>query len=254
MSYDVASFTQTYGNEREILFKIRSNNKLDHKMRNEFALNIFSFHNSDDEYIKMVSEKYLVPHYKNLIVVSQKNMEYTECVRNVLEIVKGKKIKSFFFCQDDGFCVSPSFDYLKSAFDLYHQHDLKHLHLDNECKTVESSCDKERFFQKNGLNLWYNSLQRTYDVSGESMMNDSPFVADIDFLTDVIYDDNYFNIGAVHPAESYIYTKVYEKDAPRWQVEVPLWHNINVVGPNSMKWYTHEKIVDDLLLFLGSRY
>jgi len=88
---------------------------------------------------------------------------------------------------------------------------------------------------------------------GEACMGDSPYIANIDYLLDRFYDDKYFLMNDVWKSEVHIYTKSYKLNTVRYQTEQTLYHNINVVGSNAMKHYTHEKIVNDLLLFLGDK-
>ena len=254
MIYNIGSFTQTYGNDREVLWRLRSENVLDHKIRNRFKINLFSFHNSDDDFVDRISNKYIFPYYNNQVIIKQKNNQYTDCVKNAIDLFVKNNVENFFFAQDDGFCISPSEDFLTGAFDMFFENNMKHLHLDNECKQVESCCDKNVFYSKNGLKIWYNDLSRTSDKLRQCCMNDSPFIANIDFLKKYIYDEGYFRCGRFEPAEAYIYTKIHKDPIERYQVETPLWHNINIVGPNSMKHYTHEHIVNELFSFMGSKF
>ena len=252
--YDVGSFTQTYGNDREILFRLRKENYLDHMFRNNFKVNIFSFHNSDEDYVKNITEKYLKPYYENLLVIRQNGISYTSCVKNVIDKLKELKVNSIFFCQDDGFCVSDSYDKLKASIDIFTQEDLKMLHMDNCDSNVTGCCDFQRKFEKGGMTIWYNNMQRVIDKLGEACMGDSPYLADIDYLLDRFYDNGYFEKPDVWQSEVYQYTKTYKPDTVRYQVEESLFHNINVVGSNAMKHYTHETIVNKLLSFLGDKH
>jgi hypothetical protein len=251
--YNTCSFTQTYGDDREILFKLRKENKLDHQFRNNFKANIFSFHNSSDEYVEHINEKYLKPYYDNLIILKQNEITYPLCVKNAIKCMKNLEADSIFFCQDDGFCVTKSYDLLKSSIDLFYEKDLKMLHVDNCDPNVTGCCDVERKFERDGLTIWYNDIQTVIDKLGEACMGDSPYIANIDYLLDRFYDDKYFLMNDVWKAEVHIYTKSYKLNTVRYQTEQTLYHNINVVGSNAMKHYTHEKIVNDLLLFLGDK-
>ena len=53
----ICAFSQTYGNSRNELYRYLTNNKLSIDFRNEFDLNIYSFHNSDRDYIDTVKNK-----------------------------------------------------------------------------------------------------------------------------------------------------------------------------------------------------
>lgn len=62
--------------------------------------------------------------------------------------------------------------------------------------------------------------------------DDGPYIANIKFLLDEIYDNNYFNIGDIWTAENYLNNKISKNRIQRLTTNISLYNRFNLVGRN----------------------
>jgi hypothetical protein len=80
----ICVFTQTYSDNREELYIYHNNDVTDIEFRNQFDLNIYSFHNCPDDYTERLKQYDYFKKITNLEFQSNNNIEYTHIIRNVL--------------------------------------------------------------------------------------------------------------------------------------------------------------------------
>jgi hypothetical protein len=74
----ICTFTQTYSNDREELFKFHNNDLSDIYFRNQFDLNIYSFHNCSTEYVDKLLQYEYFQKIKNLKIFRYNDISYTD--------------------------------------------------------------------------------------------------------------------------------------------------------------------------------
>jgi hypothetical protein len=192
--------------------------------------NIFSFNGCSDDYVEHVTENLLKPNYKNVQVLRYDGtLPYTETFRRSLQWVKDNGFTDFMFYQDDGFTVADK-EVLDSVFDIYDKNDLGMLHLDNQDVRYLQTCDSEKVYHGNGVNIYYSNTTRWRDA-GLSPFGDMPYIASVDVITNELYLEGYFQAGCVHKGEAWFDQRTWEKPMDRWQVDVNIAYDINCIGP-----------------------
>jgi len=63
-------------------------------------------------------------------------------------------------------------------------------------------------------------------------LDDSPYIANIDFLLEFIYDDIYFNKNDIWSAELYIKEKINKNQIERLTTNISYYERIGLIGPN----------------------
>lgn len=258
MLYDACSFMQTYGDEREILFKMRKENRLDHYTRNLLKNNIFSFHNSSEEYVRYIDKTYLKPYYDNYLIMIQNGIPYPRCVDNAMMAIQQMHIKNFLFTQDDTFCIAESERHIHDTFDIIDENNLQMVCLDNRSdeefnpnKVIVDCCDFDREYSKGESKIWYNTPNRVLKNVGQTCMDDTSFFADLDYLRHNYYDDVYVSLPCIATGEDYLYrVKKYSDETVRLQVKKSLFRNINILGKSSGV-YPTEYLFDQVCMFIG---
>jgi len=260
MLYDACSFTQTYGDHRENLFQLRRENRLDHYTRNLLKNNIFSFHNSSNEFVEHIDRTYLKPYYENYVIMIQNEIPYGRCIENALDFIKNSNVENILYIEDDSYCIAENETLVEDTFSLIFENSMQMVCLDNRSneetnpnKETVDCCDFDKVYSKGESKIWYNTPNRVLEKRGQAMMDNSPFFSNVDYLRTNYWDQIYTSLPSVHKGEEYTYTiKKYEDDVVRFHVEKSLYRNINVIwGSGGNHHYRPEYIVKQICLFLG---
>ena len=226
----IASYTQTYSDNRSELFDFHNKDKNDIYFRNKLDKNYYVFHNCSDEY-KNIITKY--PYFGfNPEFISYNNICYTQSFIETLFKCKKDGVKYLFFLQDDVFCLQNQkvIDELllfvkNNTFDM----------LQLERSTPEIKTDK--IYSNNDTLKIYDTTSDDYVNSGCWAYDDAPYVANIDFLLNVLYDNTFLNLYDVWRAEIYLNEKVKTNKIQRLTTNFCIFKRFAIVGRN------HNRIV-----------
>ena len=233
----ICTFTQTYSNNRKELFDFHNLDENDIKFRNLFETNFYSFHNCSDDYVnEILSSKYFKS-IQNLEVLRFNNISYTETFRQFLNLINNK-FEYFVFLQDDCFTLSSEFELFENIFNYVMENNYKMLNLERNFDLLCRHFSDE-IFQKNDLCV-YNSNSDHFRDRGLYAFDDGPYVARVDYVLEKIYDETYFSMGEIWPAENYLNDKVNKSSIQRLTTNNPIYRRYNILGINN--WNRTEEI------------
>jgi hypothetical protein len=227
------SFNQTYSNDRKILLEARLRDKKFIEFLSFFDINIFSFHNCNDnilDFFKNIKNK--IPNVKIHI---NNNISYTQCIRRLLRIVETLNVKHFFFYQDDTFSCDNniSFDGLLNY--VFKQNDIMLTLYERKEFFEDGTVLLESF---DDLDLYSNNTENFVKHNRWSF-DDSPYICTTNYLSQ-IYDENYLNHSDVWSAECYNNFKFKTSPINRYITNKSLFKNYNFIGRNN--WNKDEEI------------
>jgi hypothetical protein len=207
----IVSFTQTYGNERKSLLNYQTLDYNLNEFKNLFDLNIFSFHNCNDDIVDYFE---IINNVKNTKIFRFKDCTYGDCIRQILHFLSQIGCTYLLFIQDDGFSVN-KIDYKAllaslKPFDYY-----------------SLAYSSEKFDGKNVL------TNKDFYNKGFWCFDDTPYLADFR-LVQQMYDEKYLKIPNIWKAEMYLNEKYYKENMIKKVLPVQSFTNVNIIGNNSV--------------------
>lgn len=134
----IASFTQTYGDERILELELLKYDIIGNKFRNKCDLIIFSFHNCPDNFFQKGESilKSIYPSNK-LKILRYNNITYLESIRKTIQFLKTNQYTYMLQIQDDQHGINSTYninnknkiDYL---FDFVNEHKVDFFHIFGE--------------------------------------------------------------------------------------------------------------------------
>ena len=178
----IASFTQTYSNNRTELFEYHNKDSVDINFRNKIEKNYYVFHNSLENYIKNVCyNNTYFRKIKNIKVISYNNISYTQSLFETLKACKDDGIKYLFFLQDDVFSlvndniIDELLLFIKNnSFDM--------LNIEASNINIQSPI----IYSSENIKI-YDTTSDDFVEKGLWSFDDGPYVANIDFLINITY-------------------------------------------------------------------
>ncbi len=238
----ICSFTQTYSNNRSELFTYHNKDNTDIYFRNKLNKNYYVFHNSEQNYIKEICNGKYLKSLNKTEIITYNNISYTETLLKTLKKCKMDGVKYLFFLQDDVFCavknkiIDELLDFIK-----YNKFDMLNIEADNinpEAKILYSS----------------DNL-KIYDTTSDDFKNkklwafdDGPYVANVDFLLNILYDKMYFSKNDIWSAEQYLNDKITNNKIQRLTCNVSLFKRIGIVGPNAWNRVNELKLLNEMFI------
>jgi len=228
----IASFTQTYGNERnlghrDMLYEGYSRDSRLIEFKNMLDVNIHSFHDCDQS---------VIDRYKSLnkveksMYLEHSDISYGETIKELLRQLEILGVTHLFFSQDDTFSADNEeinfvelFDYIKGFkenFMLNFSYTLEYLnYLDIPCE------DHESF----GV---YHTNTKDFARADRFAMDDQPYIATMDIVRR-IYGDYYLNDQRIiWRLEENLAEYCASYSIPRFILDKPIFKNYNIVGRN----------------------
>jgi hypothetical protein len=224
----ICAFSQTYGNSRNELYRYLTNNKLSIDFRNEFDLNIYSFHNSDRDYIDTVKNKKYFQKLKNLEFKEYNDIGYTQVIRDVLYELLERGYEYFFYLQDDSFTCGIEYDF-SDLIEFIKTNDFNILYLEATGKELNN---ETIYYEKNDLKIYNTTTQDFFNRNGWAI-DDGAQIGKISYLLEHVYDDEYFSIGCIQKGESFLNSKISKLKLERLTTNIKLYRRYSIVGPNA---------------------
>ena len=84
----IASFTQTYSDNRTVLFEFHNKDHIDIYFRNKLDINYYAFHNSPSEYVQNILEYPYFKSLNNIHYIYYNNITYTKSFFETLQKLK----------------------------------------------------------------------------------------------------------------------------------------------------------------------
>jgi hypothetical protein len=89
----IASFTQTYSNNRNILYHYHNKDNTDIYFRNKLDKNYYVFHNSSKNYQDCICQGNYLSNINNLSIISYNDISYTQTIFKTLQKCKEDGVK-----------------------------------------------------------------------------------------------------------------------------------------------------------------
>jgi hypothetical protein len=225
----VCFWTQTYKNDRKELFDYHKFDKFDIQLRNHFH-NIFSFHNCDSEYIDEIVNSEYLESIKDKEIVRFDLISYTECVRKILTKLKDEGYEYLIFCQDDSYFSfsdsdKPSDFDIQKLVDIFKYQKIEMLNLEYSIKDLKNLEECE-------FNKIHQTTSTDFEKAGFWPFDDATYFANIDFLIERLYDENYYTKSSVWDGENYLAEKWKGSENPRFSLSSSIYKRFNFTGRN----------------------
>jgi hypothetical protein len=226
------SFFQTYG-DRLPLLKVRAEDSLFQQFVNCFDLNIISLHGCTDNIKQYIHGNSL---FNNAVIFDFDNINYCQCIKNLMEYLKDKNVEKFFFYQDDTFSREVSTSNIE---------DLKKMILGLDYEMINISYKTEHLIEKNHWtpqhkNVIYSTPHfKLFDTTTEDFktstlwaFDDSCFICTYKMLQS-IFNETYFTFSDIWQAECHLNGRFNQETMPRYITDVSFFINYNILGRNT---------------------
>lgn len=226
----ICSYTQTYSDNRGILFDFHSKDTVDIYFRNKLDRTYYVFHNSSDEYIGKICNTPYLKNIYNVKTIILRNITFTKSFTMMLRKIKEDGFKYVFIHQDDVFSLTTREvidDLLK--FVRTHTFDMLYIEIPN------INTDKEIVYSTERLKI-YNTTRDDFIKKNMYALDDGPCVANIDFLLDIYNDNIFIETGDVWNAENYTDRKIRNgMNIQRLTTNIILFQRVCLVGRNGLE-------------------
>jgi hypothetical protein len=232
----LASFTQTYGDKRKELYDLKNYDKPDIYFRNLLDINFYSFHNCEVNTLRYVTsqEWYKNSKFTPLLYNNTENsvITYPESWRRSLIKMKNMGVKYVFFLQDDVFAFGKPDEY-KELVNWVRNNEFNMIQMETNATTLKVE-DKPVIYEGEKIKIYSCSNHELMERNnGMWSFDDAPFVANLDYLINIIYDDHYYKFQNIWEAEHYLNYKMRMQKIERNVLSVKLFDRTNIVGANT---------------------
>ena len=224
----ICSFTQTYNNNRNIIYKFKQYDDTDNYFRNKLNHNIYSFHGVDESTTQKILNNSFLKRTQFEIFRYPFNISYTQTYKQSLLNIKDKGYSYILFLQDDVFTVNQS---KQDWDDLFHIVQTERFNLLN-LETVYKSPENYNILFHRGNVKIYDTVTST--TEREYLFGDFPFIANIDYLLSEIYDEEFFN-GDFSSAEYYLSYRL--KSIPCYSCNFKFYERHNLCGQSNKEMF-----------------
>lgn len=228
----IASFRQTYGNEREPgernrLHEGYSRDKRLIEFENMLDLNIHSFH---DNHRSEIDNYKVLNKVKNSIYLEHNDVTYTDTIRVMLDTLEAHGITHLFWTQDDSFSAENEdldFVELLDYIGGFEKNFMINLAVDPEyLNHLQLPTDEL------GTLTIHKSNTRDFSRAGKFAMDDSPYIATMDVVKR-IYGDYYLNDQrTIWRVEENMAEHCASWKIPRFIPDREIFRNYNILGRN----------------------
>lgn len=228
----IASFTQTYGNERDlhyrdVLYEGYAKDSRLIEFKNMLDVNFHSFHNCDQ---RLIDKYKSLNKVKKTVYLEFGEIPYGETIRELLRQLDILGVTHLFFTQDDSFSgpgtgvdLTEFLNYVKRFKDNF----MVNLAVDPDyLNHPDLPTDKHETFTV------YHSNTKDFARACKFAMDDSPYIATMD-IVHRIYDDYYLNDRrTIWRIEENMADHCASYAIPRYVLDKITFKNYNIIGFN----------------------
>ena len=223
----ICSYTQTYSDNRVELCEFHNRDRSDIRFRNKLDNNYFVFHNSPDSYINTVSEFKYFKNIEKKTILRYTDISYTQSLYTTFQRMKEDGYKYVAFLQDDVFCTTE--DNIIDELVEYIRHN-SFIMLNLEYTDINQNSPVR--YSGNNLRV-YDTTSEDFTAIGMWPLDDGPYVADIDFMMNSLFDEKHLLKSDIWSAEFYIRDKVTCSPIQRLTTNHIMFKRFDIVGPNA---------------------
>ena len=232
----VASYTQTYGNQRLLELILLKYDTLGNHFRNKCDIIIFSFHNCSKNIIKMGIEilKKIYPEQKLQILIYN-NISYLNSIQNSIKFLKSVNIDYILQIQDDQFGINSkenlkNIQIIDDVFNFLIEHKPQYFNIFGN-KSFRD-LPPLQIIKKDNINF-YSFDSRDFKKINAYSWNDGTYFVNLSFL-DMLFNLNISN-DDVWNIENTFNALFLNKKYIRWGTDKYFFKAINIHGPNRNK-------------------
>lgn len=257
----ICIFTQTYSNNRKILYNYHDLDDQDIIFRNNFD-NLYAFHNCSKQYIDEIKNTNYLKNIKNIKYIEYNDTEeeiktkiyfsntYTKTFKKTLKLISVLGYDYIAFIQDD--CFTELHPNLDKLIKFIKEEDFMMLNLENIL-----NIDKKILYQNQDFIIYdtssidfSNSIDTSHTFNPRTdkpywCFDDGPYIANLEYVKKHIYDDNYFNSNDMSDGEYYLMNKIYHIPIQRLTMNNFLYRRRNIIGQNTENKENEEKYLND---------
>ena len=236
----ICSYTQTYSDNRVELCEFHNKDCTDIRFRNKLDNNYFVFHNSSDTYRNTVCGFKYFQHIEKKTILSYDHISYTQSLYRTFQRMKDDGYTYVVFLQDDVFCTTddPMIDKLvhsirHNSFDML---SLEYSAINPTAPIVYSSDDFHV----------YGTTSEDFKSKKLWPFDDGPYVANIDFIMNTLFDGTHLSKNDIWNAEFYIRDKIDRRPIQRLTTNYIMFKRFDIVGPNANREVNRTMLVHNL--------
>ena len=179
----IAYFSQTYANNRQILFDTLYKDKYTQYWIQSCDFIVFSFHNSSEQFVEY-NTQILKQIFKNkqIFFLNHKYITYTGSIRRSFKFIKEElKADYILFNQDDSFCTHLNFQDIDKIFQIYQN--IPYLNLEYNIKNLHKNIEHTIFDQ---IKI-YKSTTLDFLESDNWSFDDSCYIGNLHYIINEIF-------------------------------------------------------------------
>ena len=235
----IASYTQTYGEDRILELMLLKYDKIGNYFRSKCDKIIFCFHNCSDIIIEE-GKKLLIGLYPKdkLIIMKQKDVSYKKSVINVMNFLKERSIEQVLMIQDDQYCVNGEkfevvkrkLTYIDEIFDFIDREKPKHLKVfrNESDPKVNGLMPVSTVKFMSGMNI-YQYMTSDFKRTDIWSWNDGTYFSNVEYLHKLLSN---VSIGEDVWRVEWELKKLWDNslETTRWGVDVIFFSALNMHG------------------------
>lgn len=250
----VASFTQTYGNQRMLELLLLQYDVIGNVFRNKCDKIIFSFHNCPSEFIikgKSILENLYFA--DKLIILEYNNISYLETINKTLNMIKNMKIDYVLQIQDDQHGINSkenieNINDINIVFDFLIKENPLYLHIFSNEGNPKFNNIKPLQIIENDTVEFYNYYTKEFKNHNIYSWNDGTYFGNIDFLINIFNIEGLpENVWDLEHTLKYIFDND-KNNISRWGTNKLFFKASNIHGRNINNKIT---VDDNLHRFFG---
>jgi hypothetical protein len=233
----IVVLTQTYGNDRKELYDIRSKDSLLQYFISQFDHDIYSFHNCSKETIEYYKSKNTNKEYVEYV-----DIPYTHTIYHLIDKLSDIGCTKLIFLQDDVFTWNQTKEDIDVLVNKIKNGNFPLLNMEMKFDEFKDELKGSiKIIEEENDVKFYKAFTLDFSKNGGYSFDDAPFVIDFDYIN-VIFDNQFFQIGDVWRGELYNNDKFKLINFPRYLTNKRFFKRYNILGRNA--WNRNQEIID----------
>jgi hypothetical protein len=245
----ISSWTQTHGNERQNVYRLKNFDYMDMYFRKKLNNNIYSFHGVPEHIKNEIHNSEFVTNIKFNFLNFPSSMLYPKTYYKSLLKLKSMGIEYILFLQDD--CWMHPHITKENCDDLFYLIKNTKFNIINlEMKSSRiSNSSTELLATKGDIKMYKTDTSKT-------LWGDFPYIANINFLLNEVYDETYFNGKNIWEAEYNLSHRIKNsKVIEMYTLNIPFYSRIGICGQSGREHFPKNlKLLTDLYIHKNKKF
>lgn len=235
--------TQTYSDNRNMLFDYHNKDVNDIYFRNKF-INLYSFHNVSHQNYELLWNYPFFKSINSIITVAYENIPYPLTFKQTLQTLREIGCDYIMFCQDDSFSANTNQNLFDEVFKYVQENNFDMLNLEIAYDLLKTK--QPLIYQDKTIEV-YNTTSTDFVNRGWYSFDDGAYIASLPYICDRIYDETYFSHRDIWSAEKYLNNKITNFPIQRLTLNIPIYRRFNLIGPNNWDRQNDENLLKKCL-------